>query len=52
MTSGGRVLSIVAQGSNYEDAFKTVYAAAKRVKFKDIFYRHDIGYQVRGKDFN
>ncbi len=52
ITSGGRVLSIVAQGNNYEDAFKTVYKAVKLVNFNGIFYRYDIGYQVRSDDLN
>ncbi len=47
VTSGGRVLSVVAQGDNYKDAFKLVYETLKGINFNGIYYRNDIGYQVR-----
>ncbi|WP_269623355.1 phosphoribosylamine--glycine ligase [Prochlorococcus marinus] len=47
VTSGGRVLSIVGQAENYEDAFKNVYNELKNVHFEGINYRLDIGNQVR-----
>ena len=47
ITAGGRVISVVAQGSTYEDAFNLVYSAIKRVKFEGINFRKDIGHQVR-----
>ncbi len=47
VTSGGRVISIVAQGSSYKEAFRLAYNAIKQVNFKGIYYRHDIGNQIR-----
>lgn len=43
LTSGGRVLSIVATGDTYEDARKKVYEDAQTVNFDYGFYREDIG---------
>ena len=47
ITSGGRVLSIVAQGENFDKAFKKVYSSLKKIKFDGMYFRKDIGYQVR-----
>ncbi|MFB3895263.1 MAG: phosphoribosylamine--glycine ligase [bacterium] len=43
ITSGGRVLNIVALGNNIADARQNVYKAVKSVSFKDMQYRTDIG---------
>ncbi|MBD8018931.1 phosphoribosylamine--glycine ligase [Kaistella pullorum] len=43
LTSGGRVLSVVATGDSYEDARKKVYEDAKSISFDYEFYREDIG---------
>lgn len=42
VTSGGRVLNLVATGNTYEDARKKVYEDAQKVKFDYAFYREDI----------
>jgi phosphoribosylamine--glycine ligase len=42
-TSGGRVLVVSATGSDIEDARNAVYGDMEKVKFKDIYYRKDIG---------
>ncbi len=47
VTAGGRVLSVVGQGSNLDEAFQVVYQGMKKVSFKGITYRSDIGHQVR-----
>ena len=47
ITSGGRVLSIVCQGNNFDTAFNHAYAELAEISFKGIYYRRDIGYQVR-----
>ena len=47
ITSGGRVLSVVAQDEDFDSAFNKAYSAIKNVHFKGINYRLDIGYQVR-----
>lgn len=43
LTSGGRVLSLVATGNTYDEARKKVYADAKTIQFDYEFYREDIG---------
>lgn len=43
VTSGGRVLSLVATGDTFEEARKKVYADALPIKFDYEYYREDIG---------
>lgn len=43
VTSGGRVLSIVATGDTFENARKKVYDDALKIQFDYAFYREDIG---------
>ena len=43
VTSGGRVLSVVATGETYDEARKKVYEDAKIISFDYEFYRDDIG---------
>ena len=47
ITSGGRVLSVVAQGESFDEAFDLAYSNLKKIKFDGMHYRKDIGYQVR-----
>ena len=47
ITSGGRVLSIVAQGENFDKAFDLAYSSLKGISFDGMHFRKDIGYQVR-----
>ena len=47
VTNGGRVLSIVCQNKDFDSAFEKAYEYLDKVKFKGIFYRKDIGHQVR-----
>ena len=47
VTFGGRVLSIVCLDKNFDSAFKKIYEYINSIKFKGIFYRKDIGHQVR-----
>ena len=46
-TSGGRVLSVVAQGANFDEAFNRAYEGMDQIHFNGINYRKDIGNQVR-----
>lgn len=43
VTTGGRVLSVVATGDSYEEARKKVYEDALKIQFDYAFYREDIG---------
>tara|TARA_B100000212_G_scaffold190241_1_gene143417 strand:+ start:542 stop:1015 length:474 start_codon:yes stop_codon:yes gene_type:complete len=47
ITNGGRVLSVVCQGDDFDSAFNNAYKALKKVDFNGIYYRRDIGHQVR-----
>ncbi len=46
-SSGGRVLSIVAQAKHFDEAFSKVYKGMDDIYFDGITYRNDIGHQVR-----
>tara|TARA_B100000700_G_scaffold60832_1_gene66560 strand:- start:1976 stop:3295 length:1320 start_codon:yes stop_codon:yes gene_type:complete len=47
ITSGGRVLSVVAQGESFDKAFELAYESLKEINFEGMHFRGDIGYQVR-----
>ena len=47
VTNGGRVLSVVSQGKDFDSAFNTAYKVLKGINFDGIYYRKDIGHQVR-----
>ncbi len=49
ITDGGRVLSIVCQGKDFDTVFEKAYKNLKEISFEGIFYRKDIGHQVRKK---
>ncbi len=49
VTNGGRVLSVVCQGKNFDEVFDKSYKNLKKINFKGMFYRKDIGHQVRTK---
>jgi len=49
VTNGGRVLSIVCQGENYDEVFNKAYAQIESISFDGIYFRKDIGHQVRNK---
>ena len=45
-TAGGRVLSVVARGSNYEEAIRTAYRGVSTLNWQGAYFRKDIGYRV------
>lgn len=47
VTSGGRVLGVVAKGENIEAARKKAYAAVDNIKWENMHYRKDIGIKYR-----
>jgi len=51
LTDGGRVLSIVCQDKDFDTVFEKAYKNLKEIHFEGIYYRHDIGHQVR-KNFS
>ena len=42
-TAGGRVLGVTAVGTDREDSLRKAYAAAEKITFEGVHYRHDIG---------
>ncbi len=52
ITDGGRVLSIVCQGNDFDNIFEQAYKNLKEISFEGIYYRKDIGHQVRTKNLN
>ena len=51
LTDGGRVLSVVCQETNFDMVFKKAYKNLKEINFDGIYFRKDIGHQVR-KNFD
>ncbi|MDC3040782.1 phosphoribosylamine--glycine ligase [Prochlorococcus sp. AH-736-B08] len=49
LTDGGRVLSIVCQAKDFDMVFEKAYSNLKEISFDGIYYRNDIGHQVRKK---
>ena len=49
LTSGGRVLAIVAQADTFDNAFERAYTGLAQVQFEGMTYRRDIGHQVRSR---
>ena len=51
LTDGGRVLSIVCQDSDFDMVFKKAYKNLEKINFDGMYFRNDIGHQVR-KNFS
>ena len=51
LSNGGRVLSVVCQGNDFDSAFNLVYKVLGDINFEGIYFRRDIGHQVR-KNFS
>ena len=47
MTAGGRVLTQVAQATDFDQAFSRAYEGLELVQFDGMYFRRDIGHQVR-----
>ena len=47
VSSGGRVLAVIAQAEDFDAAFSAAYSDLEHVSFEGITYRRDIGHQVR-----
>ena len=47
LTDGGRVLSIVCQEKDFDLVFEKAYKNLKEINFEGIYFRKDIGHQVR-----
>ena len=49
LTNGGRVLSIVCQAKDFDEVFDKAYRNLQKINFEGMYYRKDIGHQVRNK---
>jgi len=47
LTAGGRVLSIVCQDKDFDTVFEKAYKNLKEIHFEGMYFRNDIGHQVR-----
>lgn len=50
VTNGGRVLFVIGKGDSFKEAKEKAYMNVDSIKCDDLFYRHDIGYQVIEKE--
>ncbi|MCB9057361.1 MAG: phosphoribosylamine--glycine ligase [Calditrichae bacterium] len=46
VTSGGRVLNVVAVEKNFKECAKEVYTAINKINFEKMYFRKDIGFKV------
>jgi len=51
LTNGGRVLSVVCQDKDFDLVFEKAYKNLKEINFDGIYFRNDIGHQVRKNFF-
>jgi len=49
LTSGGRVLAVVAQADTFDNAFEQAYTGLAQVHYEGMTFRRDIGHQVRSR---
>ena len=45
-TAGGRVLCVTALGDDIREAQRIAYQGVELIKWKDVYYRNDIGYRA------
>jgi phosphoribosylamine--glycine ligase len=50
VTSGGRVLGVVAHGATLQEAARRAYAVVPQVRFEGAHHRRDIGYRQLKRD--
>ena len=48
LSSGGRVLSVVATGKSYQEVYDLCYENIKEIEFDGAYYRRDIGHRIKG----
>lgn len=47
VTAGGRVLAVTTLGKSMDEALTTSYSNAAKIDFEGVYYRSDIGYDLR-----
>ena len=48
LTAGGRVLAVTSWGKNLQKALDGSYSNAARIRFENMYYRPDIGFELKG----
>ncbi|MCG2460955.1 phosphoribosylamine--glycine ligase [Flavobacteriaceae bacterium F89] len=46
LTNGGRVLALTSFGRNFKEALETSYQNMKKLRFKGMYYRKDLGFDL------
>ena len=46
VTNGGRVLAVCSYGKDKAEALQKSFEEAKKIEFKDMYFRHDIGFDL------
>ncbi|WP_010521401.1 phosphoribosylamine--glycine ligase [Aquimarina agarivorans] len=46
VTNGGRVLAVTSFGNDFKEALAVSYKNVKKIKFKDMYYRTDLGFDL------
>ncbi|MDR2413562.1 MAG: phosphoribosylamine--glycine ligase [Odoribacteraceae bacterium] len=47
LTNGGRVIAVSSRGNTLEEALQRSYDGAGKIHFKGVYYRHDIGCDLK-----
>ena len=50
VTAGGRVLCAVALGNTFKEAQQNAYQLVKKINWKDVYYRTDIGHRAIARE--
>jgi phosphoribosylamine--glycine ligase len=48
LTQGGRVLAVTSYGKNIQDALANCYKSIGHIRFDDMYFRKDIGFDLTG----
>jgi len=46
VTNGGRVMAVSSKGKNYQQALKISYQNASEIKFNNMYFRNDLGFDL------
>jgi phosphoribosylamine--glycine ligase len=52
LTNGGRVLCVVGLGTSAGEAQKVAYAAVHKIRWRNVYYRNDIGHRAIARERN